>query len=68
MDQMYVCPQCGEESDIQGQCQSCGLPMTPSRNETDEDSGFGSSLDETPPNEGASGDEEEDVGYNPYEE
>lgn len=67
MDQVYVCPQCGEESDIQGHCPMCGLPMVPARDEDDSD--FNSSLDDEEgvkaPNEE---NEEEDAAYNPYEE
>lgn len=71
MDQTYVCTQCGEESDAQGQCPMCGLPMVPARDEND-DSDYDSSFDDE---EGGSDDaavkddeDEEEASYNPYEE
>lgn len=29
MDQVFVCTQCGEESDAPGSCQICGLALVP---------------------------------------
>ena len=37
MDQVYVCTQCGDESDAPGSCQMCGLPLVLMRDEGDDD-------------------------------
>lgn len=70
MDQVYVCPQCGEESDAQGPCPMCGLPMVPAQDESDDDLSFreeekvGLIADE----ESLEEEEEDAATYNPYEE
>lgn len=71
MDQMYVCPQCGEESDIQGPCPTCGLPMVPAQDESDDDdlSFDDGTEDKLVADEESLEEEEEDAAtYNPYEE
>ncbi|MBI4599375.1 hypothetical protein HY732_00460 [Candidatus Uhrbacteria bacterium] len=38
MDKVYVCTQCGEESDAPGSCQICGLALVPMQdNDADDD-------------------------------
>lgn len=39
MDQVFVCTQCGEESDAPGSCQICGLALVPMQDDdgTDDD-------------------------------
>ncbi|MEK7122285.1 MAG: hypothetical protein AAB855_00350 [Patescibacteria group bacterium] len=71
MDQQYVCPQCGEESDIQGPCPMCGLPMVPAQSDQyEDDTSFDEVEGDAKPNDEESlEDEEEDAAsYNPYEE
>ncbi|GEM_PF-2899485 len=55
MDKVYVCTQCGEESDAPGSCQICGLALVPMKDEdTDDDEGLaGSTL-------GVAGDDDEE--------
>lgn len=73
MDQQYVCTQCGEESDTQGPCPMCGLPMILAHD--DDESDYDTSFDEEE-EEGADkktpddddDDDEEEASYNPYEE
>lgn len=67
MDQQFVCTECGEESDTQGPCPMCGLPMVPAHDEDSDDETSFDVLDESAtPDDEEENDEEES--YNPYEE
>lgn len=69
MDQQYVCIECGEESDIQGPCPMCGLPMVAAHDEgSDEDTSFDDSDDKATPKDEDEEEDGEEASYNPYEE
>ncbi|MBI4252771.1 hypothetical protein HY623_01150 [Candidatus Uhrbacteria bacterium] len=68
MDKQYVCIECGEESDIQGPCPMCGLPMIPAHDEdTDDDTSF-DDLNDSATADDEEEEEEGEASYNPYEE
>lgn len=70
MDQVYVCIQCGEESDIQAPCPMCGLPMVAAQDdELEDDVSFNEEGESEEAKEGHDDNEDEqDAPYNPYEE
>lgn len=80
MDQVYVCTQCGEESDAPGSCQICGLALVPLQDDDSsddnvnlsdddlEDDAFADAEDNVSLEEEVEEEEDEEAPYDSYDD